>query len=153
MDPFSIATAAVTLASTAFHLSKSICGLVRGVKEADHELQALGEELRAISVSLDSVGKVLKSSALHRNLLDSNVQNEADKRLLHVEAVLNSCRQSLDQLQKLVQGVTSGGTSSLPQKAAAAFKIKLKESGLKQIRQRLHSYRGVLQLELQTLDL
>ena len=155
MDPLSIATGAVTLASTAVSLSKAIYTLVRGVKEADNDLQALAEELRAVSVSLESVGKALKNPTLAESFKGFGLREESEKRLAHIEQIIESCRHILGQLEDLVKQVTGSNTTGNTsiRKFATALKLKFKQADLKQIRERLKSFRDVLQLELQTIDL
>jgi Fungal N-terminal domain of STAND proteins len=156
VDPLSIASGSVALATAAAQLGVQIYRIWESTKGVDQRLEAFASELKSLSSSLEAAGSALRNPQLVQAFTTAAGVQEPKKHLEAIKAILDDCRTSLKDLKAIVDGArNSKGVPSrgIFRKPATAFVLSLKDPEPIRIRSKLQTHNNAMQLCFQTIHL
>jgi hypothetical protein len=155
MDPLSITVSSLSIARFAAGLGKSIYKFIETTKTVDVTLEIFASELGALSTSLESVGNALETPGFLENASDAIKGEVLKKHLERINLILSDCRKALENLDKVIAKIKSGGrlAHGFMRKPAVALKLTSNTPELQKLRCQVQTYNNATQLCLQTIHL
>lgn len=146
MDPFSIATSAISLAAFCAKIAEFIGHCVYSVHDAPETVTTFHENMGHLHATLNHVGQALKQ---HRQ------EPFERQHLQSIRHILDSCRKATHTLSSKLPGLSnvSGSNYGIFQQTCDAIALKLREDTIRQLCAQITSYTQILQLSISTLSL
>lgn len=138
MDPLSIVSASLGLASVIAKVSATLTTFARDTRDAAKDLDAISDELKAISIVIVLIGKSMPSPSAESPITETLLQ--------HIDAMLSGTAALVEQIEENVQKYQSGKTFS---KAGWAM---FGQGDMQKLRQGLESYKMALSLAMHVLS-
>lgn len=138
MDPLSIVSASLGLASVIAKVSATLTTFARDTRDAAKDLDAVSDELKAISIIIVLIGKSMPSPSAESPISETLLQ--------HIDAMLSGTAALVEQIEENVQKYQSGKTFS---KAGWAM---FGQGDMQKLRQGLESYKMALSLAMHVLS-
>lgn len=138
MDPLSIVSASLGLASVIAKVSATLTTFARDARDAAKDLDAVSDELKAISIVIVLIGKSMPSPSAESPISENLLQ--------HIDAMLSGTAALIEQIEENVQKYQSGKTFS---KAGWAM---FGQGDMQKLRQGLESYKMALSLAMHVLS-
>jgi hypothetical protein len=154
MDPLSIATASISLAAFAVKLAVGIDECIEAIKTTDDTFKILALELKALEQTLNAVDTSLHRPNLKDSFRKTVSEAEFETQLASFDALLKDCKTALEELEQLLNSITSGRLAhGILRKPAAAWKLNSKAPALGRIQSLVKTYNSTMHINLQIMNL